>query len=93
MFFALGVKICKNGYNCHFTEDAAHVVDQQGSTVCTFKKQNGIYVSRMKLRAPKPFGGQALPRGHRHLPQVLFTIHTVTMYAGAVAKPSRARAS
>ena len=51
-------KICKNGYRCNFTEDAANVVDQQGATVCTFTRQNGIYVSRMKLRAPTPFGGQ-----------------------------------
>ena len=52
-------KICKNGYRCHFTEDSANVVDQQGTTVCEFRRQNGIYVSRMKLRAPAPFGGQA----------------------------------
>ena len=52
-------KICRNGYTCNFTDQEAKVVDSAGNTVCTFRRDRGIYVSRMKLRAPSPFGGQA----------------------------------
>jgi hypothetical protein len=51
--------ICRNGYACHFSDTEAQVVDKQGHTVCSFKRNKGIYVGRMKLRAPAPFGGPA----------------------------------
>ena len=52
-------KICSNGHICKFTDQHALVLDQKGTTVCTFKRQNGIYVARLKLRAPTPFRRQA----------------------------------
>jgi hypothetical protein len=52
-------KICRNGYSCNFTDSDAKVVDAQGQLVCSFQRANGLYVGRMKLRAPAPFGGQA----------------------------------
>ena len=51
-------KICQNGHTCQFTGDQALVVDANGETVCKFKAQNGIYVGRMRLRSPSPFGRQ-----------------------------------
>ena len=48
-------RICKNGYACHFTDTEAKVVDKGGATVCTFRREDGIYVSRMRLRSPAPF--------------------------------------
>ena len=52
-------KICRNGCSCQFTDNEARVLDQQGGTVCTFRQERGMYVGRMKLRAPTPFGGPA----------------------------------
>ena len=52
-------KMCRNGYSCQFTDAEARVLDQQGETVCAFRREGGIYVGRMKLRAPTPFGGPA----------------------------------
>ena len=52
-------KVCANGHTCKFTDQQALILDSAGHTVCTFKRQKGLYVSRMRLRAPTPFGGQA----------------------------------
>ena len=52
-------KICQNGYVCQFTDDKAVVLDKRGETVCTFRKERDLYVSRLRLRAPARFRGQA----------------------------------
>jgi hypothetical protein len=49
-------KICSNGYRCNFTDQQAVIQDKQGRQVCTFQKNNGLYTSRLKLKAPSPFG-------------------------------------
>ena len=49
-------KICSNGHKCQFDGDQALVKDNRGKTVCRFVREKGIYVARMKLRAPSPFG-------------------------------------
>ena len=54
-----GAKICSNGYTCKFDDGQALVLDARGETVCRFQKEKGLYVSRLKLRAPSPFGRQA----------------------------------
>ena len=48
-------KICQNGYSCAFTATEAAVKDKEGKVVCRFRREGGIYVSRLKLRAPTPF--------------------------------------
>ena len=52
-------KVCRNGYSCMFTEQDAQVKDKNGTTICSFRREKGIYVGRMELRAPTPFGGPA----------------------------------
>ena len=52
-------KVCKNGYTCQFTDDSALILDKDGQQVLKFEKKNGLYVGRMKLRQPSPFGRQA----------------------------------
>ena len=48
-------KICQNGYSCIFSATEAVVKDKEGKAVCRFRREGGIYVSRLKLRAPTPF--------------------------------------
>ena len=52
-------KICQNGYGCIFSATEAIVQDKQGQTMCRFRREGGIYVGRLKLRAPAPFGRPA----------------------------------
>ena len=51
--------LVKVGYSRNLMDGEAKVVDRDGRTVCRFRHEKGIYVSRMKLRAPTPFGGHA----------------------------------
>ena len=52
-------KICSNGFKCNFTDSEALIIDSQGQTVCRFERRNGLYLTRLKLKSPSPFGGQA----------------------------------
>ena len=52
-------KICQNGFKCVFNEDEAQVLDAQNRVACVFAKKGGLYVTRMKLKAPPPFTGPA----------------------------------
>ena len=52
-------KICSNGFNCSFNDNEALIVDGQGQTVCRFERKNGLYLTKLKLKSPTPFGGQA----------------------------------
>ena len=52
-------KICQNGFRCVFNEDEAQVLDAENRVACVFEKKGGLYVTRMKLKAPPPFTGPA----------------------------------
>ena len=52
-------KICSNGFKCNFTDSEALIVDGQGQTVCKFERRSGLYLTKLKLKSPSPFGGQA----------------------------------
>ena len=52
-------KICANGYQCKFAAGRAEILDEKGQIICKFEEQNGVYVGRLRLRAPTPFGRQA----------------------------------
>lgn len=51
--------ICDQGHSCVFTKEKAQVLDAAGKELCSFKRENGLYVASMKLRPPSPFVGQA----------------------------------
>ena len=51
-------QICAKGHKCVFEGDHATVVGVDGATLCRFRRQNGLYVTTMKLKAPSPFGRQ-----------------------------------
>ena len=48
-------QICRNGLRCVFDDDKAEVVNKNGDVHCTFKRQGGLYVCNMRLKAPTPF--------------------------------------
>ena len=52
-------RICSNGFQCVFDDKRARVLDDGGQEVCVFERKGGLYVSRMRLKSPSPFGGQA----------------------------------
>ena len=52
-------KICGNGFRCVFDDKQAKIIDTEGQVACTFERKGGLYVSRMKLKAPPPFTGPA----------------------------------
>ena len=53
-------RICDTGLTATFDKEKAVVRDARGRTVCIFKRQGGLYVSRMKPKAPgkTPLQGQ-----------------------------------
>ena len=52
-------QICSQGHRCVFEGECATVVDSGNEPVCRFKKNNGLYVTNMRLKAPSPFRRQA----------------------------------
>ena len=52
-------KICSNGFKCVFDEQQAQIIDSDDKVACVFERKGGLYLSRMKLKAPPPFTGQA----------------------------------
>ena len=51
-------QICAQGHRCIFEKDYAQVVTAEGEVICKFRRDNGLYVATMKLKAPSPFGRQ-----------------------------------
>ena len=48
-------QICENGHRCVFEKNHALVVSAKGKGICRFEREAGLYVCRMKLKAPAPF--------------------------------------
>ena len=46
-------KICDSDYTVLFNKREAKIFDDKNVLVCTFERQGGLYVARMKLRNPK----------------------------------------
>ena len=44
-------QICAQGHRCIFEGERAMVVTQDGETICSFRKQGGLYVANVKLKA------------------------------------------
>ena len=51
-------QICDNGYECIFSKNHARVVTTDGEVVCQFNRERNMYVTKMRLRPPSPFGRQ-----------------------------------
>ena len=51
-------KVCDHGYRCLFDKDKAIVMDQSGKTMCTYLCRGGLYVCRLRLKAPASFRRQ-----------------------------------
>ena len=52
-------KICSNGFRCVFDDKQAKIIDKDDQVACVFERKGGLYLSRMKLKAPPPFTGPA----------------------------------
>ena len=51
--------ICDQGLNVVFEQTRATVTDKDGAEVCVFhRNEGGLYIAKMKLKKPLPFGGQ-----------------------------------
>ena len=48
-------RICELGHKCIFNADKAEVIANDGTALCTFKREGGLYVAEMKLQAPEGF--------------------------------------
>ena len=60
-------QICDHGYQCIFDEDHARVVASDGEVICQFDRERNVYVTKMGLRSPTPFGRQEQqPQSARH---------------------------
>ena len=46
-------KICDSDYEVRFNKKRATIYDEKGVAVCTFERQGGLYVARMKLKNHK----------------------------------------
>ena len=51
-------KITDEDLTCTFDKKKAVVKDSNGKTICTFKREGGLYVCRMKLKAPSTFAAR-----------------------------------
>ena len=45
-------RICDEGFRITFDDKKAEVIDQKGQVVCTFDRQGGLYLSKLKLKNP-----------------------------------------
>ena len=52
-------RICDQGYRCTFTEKEAIISDREQNPIRRFDRSGSLYVTKMKLKAPGPFGRQA----------------------------------
>ena len=51
-------QICDNGHRCVFEKDHALVMTPENEVLCRFERVDGLYVSKMGLKPPTPFGRQ-----------------------------------
>ena len=51
-------RICDLGMKCLFDNVKADVIDQNGDVVCSFIRDGGLYVAKMKFKKPDNFGRQ-----------------------------------
>ena len=51
-------QICEQGHKCVFEKDHALVITPEGELLARFERQHGLYVAKMRLKAPTPFGRQ-----------------------------------
>ena len=51
-------RLCEKGLICVFDEKGAKVQDQNGKVICTFVRQCGLYVAKLRLKRPDTFGRQ-----------------------------------
>ena len=47
--------ICELGHKCVFDDEKAEVVAKNRKILCTFRREGGLYVAEMKLKAPEGF--------------------------------------
>ena len=45
-------RICDEGFTVKFLKNEAQVLKPDGTVVCRFKRQGGLYIARMSLRNP-----------------------------------------
>ena len=48
-------RVCELGHKCIFDQEKAEVVAKGGKVLCTFRREGGLYVAEMKLKAPEGF--------------------------------------
>ena len=48
-------RVCELGHKCIFDHEKAEVVAKNGKVLCTFRREGGLYVAEMKLKAPEGF--------------------------------------
>ena len=51
-------KICDAGLTCVFNGAGSDVMNAKGVAICRSERGGGLYVSKMKLKPPEPFGRQ-----------------------------------
>ena len=51
-------KICDAGFTCLFNSTGADAMNAKGVAMLRFERKGGLYVSKMKLKPPEPFGRQ-----------------------------------
>ena len=45
-------RICDEGFKITFDDKKAEVLDKKGRVVCTFDRQGGLYLSKLRLKTP-----------------------------------------
>ena len=49
-------KVCDQGLRCIFEDERATIVDKKtGKEIATFERRGGLYIAKMKLKAPAGF--------------------------------------
>ena len=49
-------KVCDQGLRCIFDDERATIVDKKtGKEIATFERRGGLYIAKMKLKAPAGF--------------------------------------
>ena len=52
-------RICDMGFQCNFLKDEALVLDAGGKVVTRFSRVGGLYITKLTLKKPEPFGRPA----------------------------------
>ena len=56
-------KICDQGLTCEFDNTSARILNDKKEIVCSFVREGGLYVARMKLKCPLPSPASPTPFG------------------------------